>query len=120
MAKSKARIFADLADKYSQISTTATGTSIQTVDSVQAVDTSSVVFNIMATKGTDFHYCTVVVAMTSATDCDFTQFGDIQSTKLVEFTADSDIGPPRTLRLRATPETTGTLNLKITRIGVAR
>ena len=55
MAKSKARIFADLADKYSQISTTATGTSIQTVDSVQALDTSSVVFNIMATKGTDFH-----------------------------------------------------------------
>ena len=30
MAKSKARIFADLADKYSQISTTATGTSIST------------------------------------------------------------------------------------------
>jgi predicted HAD superfamily phosphohydrolase len=120
MAKSKARIFADLADKYSQISTTATGTSISTVDTVQAVDTSAIVFNIMATKGTDFQYCTVVVAMTSATDCDFTQFSDIQSSELVTFTADSDVGPPRTLRLRATPTTTGTLNLKITRIGVAR
>ena len=120
MAKSKARIFADVADKYSQISTTATGTSIQTVDSVQAVDQSAVVFNVMATKGSDFHYCTVVVAMTSATDCDFTQFGDIQSSSLVTFTADSDTGPPRTLRLRATPASSGTLNLKITRIGVAR
>ena len=120
MAKSKARIFADLADKYSQISTTATGTSIQPDDSVQAEDTRSGEFKIKATKGTDIPYCTVVVAMTSATDCDFTQFGDIQSTNLVSFTADSDIGPPRTLRLRATPASTGTLNLKITRIGVAR
>ncbi len=74
----------------------------------------------MATKGTDFQYCTVVVAMTSATDCDFTQFSDIQSADLVSFTADSDVGPPRTIRLRATPASTGTLNLKITRIGVAR
>ena len=31
MAKSKARIFADLADKYNQIDTTATGNSIQTI-----------------------------------------------------------------------------------------
>ena len=105
MAKSKARIFADLADKYSQISTTATGTSIQTVDSVQAVDTSSVVFNI-TTKGTDFHYCTVVVAMTSATDCDFTQFKGHTINKSCVIYADLDMSPPRTLRLRATPAST--------------
>ena len=120
MAKSKARIFADLADKYNQIDTTATGNSIQTIDSVHAVDHSAVVYNLMATKGTDFQYCTVVIAMTSASDADFTQFSDIRSANLVDFTADSDIGPPRTLRLRATPASAGTLNLKITRFGVAR
>ena len=47
MAKSKARIFADLADKYNQIDTTATGNSIQTIDSVHAVDHSAVVLSLI-------------------------------------------------------------------------
>lgn len=118
MAKSKARLFADLADKMKQTVATLSGVTQQTVDNVPANNNNAVIFNIVATRGIDYHYATVTAVRTANADCDYTQFGDIYSSaELANYIVDINNG---IFRLRATATNSGDTTYKITRIGIER
>lgn len=123
MAKSRSRLFADMAKtlysndteekSFDQIKATTTDTNETTLNTASATAASAVTFFINATKDTSSHFTTVSAVKTSSTEVDFIEYGTIISdSSLVAFSIDINSG---SFRLRATP-TVSNVNYSITRI----